>query len=241
MEKKFLGKDIPRQSPAFQKRKRQFSLRGGLLMAVPFLAFGAFLIYQPQYTNSPDTASRAVGPALTRTLASNPGDLGGAIAGGIAGGAGTVAKDNGPQSCKEAVASVTDGKGTPNSSQIFPAIPDVLRTGACTPAVWDRSVIVYLIAKALIMLNWFATTLAILFTLYAGLLYISGFAKEDNVKKAKTLLIATYVGLAIVLLARVIIFSAVDLLSDSPSKSAFDSNGLPIYVGSTPTPSPPTK
>lgn len=241
MEKKFLGKDIPRQSPAFQKRKRQFSLRGGMLMAVPFLAFGAFLIYQPQYTNSPDTASRAVGPALTRTLAAGPNDAAGGLAGGIAGAAGSVTKDTGPKTCADAIASVTDGKGTPKSSQIFPIIPDALRSGDCSPAIWDRSVIIYLIAKALIILNWFATTLALLFTLYAGLLYISGYAKEDNVKKAKTLLIATYVGLAIVILARVIIFSAVDLLSDTPSKNAFDSNGLPIYVGTTPTPTPPTK
>jgi hypothetical protein len=218
MKKQFLGKKIPHQPTGFAKRKRAFSMRGGILMAVPFVAFSIFLSYQPQYTNNPNTAARAVGPAVIRTLGAQPPT--------------TTAADTSADSCAKVISSqLTHGKGIPNGDKIFPVIPEVLKTGGCTPALWDRSVGVYLLNKGLIILNWLAATLAVLLTLYAGLLYISGFAKEENVKKAKTLLIGVYAGLAIVILARVIVSSTVDIFSTSSSQNAFDSAGLPVYSG----------
>lgn len=114
---------------------------------------------------------------------------------------------------------------------LFPIIPDGLRgvnrsgvdvtkdkdpavaASWCSQPFWTIAVAYWFIYKTLAFLNWAAVAIAILLSLYAGVLYITGFAKEDNVKKAKTILIGAYAGLAIVFLAKVLVFGAVNVIS----------------------------
>jgi hypothetical protein len=90
----------------------------------------------------------------------------------------------------------------------------------CTQAFWERTVVYWFVIKILAFINWAATALAILLFLYAGVLYISGFASEANAKKAKQVIGAAITGLVIVILARVIVLGAVALVSDVDVGSA---------------------
>lgn len=223
MDKKFLGKSVPHQSASFKARKRAFSIKGTVLMTIPFLAFVGFLALQPRNAALTETGERAVGPAVVRTLAKDPAPPIAVQPGSCAG---VITNSKNP---------LIDSKGNFVSTKVFPLVPDELKTPPCTPEVWDRNVVTYFILKGLVVLNWLAGTLAVLATLYAGLLYISGFAKEDNVKKAKTLLAATYTGLFIVIFARIIIFSTADLLSKNSSKDAFKNSQVPVYFDDSAT------
>jgi hypothetical protein len=89
----------------------------------------------------------------------------------------------------------------------------------CYPALWGLDVLRLLSYKVLSLLNWLAFVIAILTTVYSGLLYIGGFANEGNIKKAKSLILTVYVGLAIVLLARVILYGTIKSISDGNIKS----------------------
>jgi hypothetical protein len=92
---------------------------------------------------------------------------------------------------------------------IFPLFPAELRNfkdaDGCVPALWDRDVMGVLIFKTLGLLNYIAGAAAVLATIYAGILYLTSYASEANAKKAKTILISTYVGFFIVLGARLIV------------------------------------
>lgn len=104
---------------------------------------------------------------------------------------------------------------------IFPLIPDAIvdygfyngtdTNGGCVPALWNSNIIGMLVYKTLGLLNYIAGAGAILATLYAGILYLTGYMSEANVKKAKTVLIGTYVGFFIILGARLIVESSFQL------------------------------
>ena len=107
------------------------------------------------------------------------------------------------------------------SQNVFPLIPQSALNNptGCNPTGWNLPVVWYFLYKAIYILNWFAGVLAVLLTVYAGILYISGFANESHVKQAKTLLIACYVGLAIVFGARIILLEFAGTFSDGSVNS----------------------
>lgn len=118
-----------------------------------------------------------------------------------------------------------------SSVPIFPLIPSGLYGGnlpdgtpsKCTVSLWNLSVFQVLIYKALGLLNWILFVFALSFTVYAGVLYISGFANEGNVKKARGILVGTYVGLIIALSARLIMGGVVAAFGDSNTTNALKS------------------
>ena len=115
-----------------------------------------------------------------------------------------------------------------NTKTIFPLLPTSILSGTCSPAYWNIGIFQILAYKILTLLEWLAAAMAIIFTVYAGLLYISGFANEKNVSKAKSILTATYLGLAIVLLSRVILYGSIQLFSANQSSST--GNKTPITL-----------
>jgi hypothetical protein len=107
-------------------------------------------------------------------------------------------------------------------TQVFPLISSDMNDsaiGKCNPAVWDQNIAFLFILKALVILNWLADVTAVLATVYAGILYISGFANENNVKQAKNILISCYVGLAIVFSARLIFNEVLTTTTASPNNN----------------------
>jgi hypothetical protein len=104
-------------------------------------------------------------------------------------------------------------------------------TPICTPPFWNRLVVFWFVYKGLAILNWLAGAGALLLTLYAGLLYITGYASENNVKTAKTLLIATYTGLIIILLAKFLVYSSINLFTAQDPDKAIQDNNLPALNG----------
>jgi hypothetical protein len=111
------------------------------------------------------------------------------------------------------------------SGDIFPLFPAVLfdfpdetghvRYTGCYPALWTRDVIGALIFKILGLLNYVAGALALLTTIYAGILYLTAPISEGTVKTAKSILLGTYLGFFIVLGARLIVQGSFQLFGDS--------------------------
>jgi hypothetical protein len=90
--------------------------------------------------------------------------------------------------------------------RLFPLIPESFRDkDGCNPQGWNRRIMAFLAYKVLALANYLAGAVAIIATIYGGILYLGGFAGEENVKKAKSIIIGAYVGFAIVLLARLIV------------------------------------
>lgn len=81
------------------------------------------------------------------------------------------------------------------------------------PPIWDLATLTAILDRSLYLLNWFALFLAIFSTIAAGVYYISGALNEGNAKKAKTMLTVTYTGLAIILLARLILIGPVKVIT----------------------------
>jgi hypothetical protein len=79
----------------------------------------------------------------------------------------------------------------------------------CSPAYWNRNILILIAWKVLYLLYWMAGILAVIITVYAGLLFISGFASEENTKTAKKLLVACYTGIVIIILGRVILYGTI--------------------------------
>lgn len=110
---------------------------------------------------------------------------------------------------------VAFGSGALDAKAVFPIIPEELSPkGQCPPTQWDLMVVRYFSYKLLTAANYLAYILAILFTVWAGILYISGFANEQNTKKAKAIVIGAYVGLLIVILARTILYGSIQTTLD---------------------------
>lgn len=93
-----------------------------------------------------------------------------------------------------------------NNLDLFPLIPKEIATkDGCNPQSWNRTIFVFLTYKLLAILNYLAGAVAIIATIYGGILYLTGFASESTVKQAKSIIIGTYVGFAIILLARLLV------------------------------------
>jgi hypothetical protein len=119
-----------------------------------------------------------------------------------------------------------------NARKIFPLIPSNLLADPskektsedkCSPPYWNLAIVIIMSYKILGLLNWIATTLAIMLTVYAGLLYLTAFASDDRAKTAKKIVIAAYVGLIIVFSARLLLYGAVQLVTnETDPKEALD-------------------
>lgn len=239
MPKSFLGKPVPERSSPVPKRRVKPMWFG--LLVLPALAAGGLLSLQRGELSS-DTGPRTTGGALARSIAANERRLAAVTPSPTAststappaagGGASTV-----PDPCPPAVVS-REFKTIRNASHVagevrndvilFPIVPDGIngydRDGkksdtACSPPFWNRAVVFWFVYKALAFLNWLAMALAILLSLYGGILYITGFANEGNVKKAKGIIIGAYTGLIIVFLAKILVFGAINLISDEDPRN----------------------
>lgn len=103
------------------------------------------------------------------------------------------------------------------SVKLFPLIPAEIRStaeGGCNPQTWNRRIFVFLAYKLLGVLNYLAGAIAITATIFGGILYLTGFASEANIKKAKSVIIGAYIGFAIVLLARLLVQGSFFLFGD---------------------------
>jgi hypothetical protein len=117
-------------------------------------------------------------------------------------------------------------------TNIFPILPSAILTGVdnsgnatnCTPPYWNFDIIRVLMYKVLALLNYGIEVAAIIFTLYAGILYLTGFRAEKNIETAKKLLIATYTGMIISLSATLLLRSAVSAFADPNSAQYIQSN-----------------
>jgi hypothetical protein len=112
------------------------------------------------------------------------------------------------------------------SAPLFPIIPDVISGGGtpastCIQAYWGRGILFFIILRTLQLIGWAAGAAAILLTATAGLFYIAGFGSkgEDNVKKAKKILTATYAGLAIVLLSQFIVRASFNIFVNQSDRT----------------------
>jgi len=197
----FLGKPVPRPSagnPAAPLGRNRLRRRWqGLVLA----GVGLLLLTGFSSSFSPQISGRPTG-GLDGILASVPAYMVGIV---------EAANTNySPTACGSG--------GSPlNNGDIFPLLdPHIfsLDLSGCNPTNWNLNVFWVLGYKVLFLLNWLADVLAVLLTIYAGLLYISGFANEGNVKKAKALLITCYVGLAIVFGARMILLGFADIFTN---------------------------
>lgn len=133
------------------------------------------------------------------------------------------------------------------SVALFPIIPDGLRgfltyngsavTGVasaqersrlifagevCTPSLWTIGVAPFFLQKALVGITWLATVATILFLLYGGVLYLTGFANEKNVEQAKKLITGSLTGLVLVLLAQLAVGGFIRLLTRDPNDLPFN-------------------
>lgn len=106
-----------------------------------------------------------------------------------------------------------------NNMKIFPLVPSELvsnNANECSPPYWNLLVVLYFAYKALRLVNGIAYIMAVTFTVIAGLYYIAGFANEANIKKGKSILLATYIGLIIVLSARLILYGTYQVITGRP-------------------------
>lgn len=129
---------------------------------------------------------------------------------------------------------------------LFPIIPNELTkindTGEpenlCTPANWDRTIIVLLIYRGLGLLNYVAGAIAILATLWGGALYLFSQGQSEQMKNAKTLIIGTYVGFLIVLCARLMVNATFYIFGTGTNFDLIDQFETDKIKDPTPTPTP---
>lgn len=231
MSRTFLGKIIPTHAtPRVQRRAKPAWFA---LLVLPVMAAGGLLTLQSSQL-SPESGPRTTGGALSRSIAAGEEAAEKTRVLRAEGGAAV----NNPCT-KEAVSKAFKRQSDGTYAKdivLFPIIPDGIRgvkedgttdiETVCSQGFWTRDVLYWFGYKILAILNWFATALAILLTMYAGILYISGFANEGNLKTAKGILIGTFMGLGLVFLAKVIVYSAVNVVSnEDPLKI-----GLPVEV-----------
>jgi hypothetical protein len=113
---------------------------------------------------------------------------------------------------------------------IFPLVPKEILSedlAGCSPPYWTREVMIIFAYKVLGLLNWAAATTAVFSTIYAGILYLTGFYKEDNAKKARAILTATLTGFIIVLSARLILGSSQLITGDTSGQLPTDETLIP--------------
>ena len=226
MADSFLGKPYPNLEPVSAPPKKSqlppwlfIGVSGIGLIVATFATLTAGLpVLSRQLSFVEPTPTDTVSVRVFGQAAAGGGDIinGGANGGSTGGGSNsTVTNPVFTNPCDllldsyNAPNSKDDGKRF-SSSRIFPIITsDILSDDpkGCSPPYWNIRIFTILLYKALGLLNYIALTLAILFTVLAGVLYISGTFNEKNVAKAKTILISTYIGLIITLSARLILGS----------------------------------
>jgi hypothetical protein len=209
------------------------------LLVLPAVVAGGLLSLQSQALN-PETGPRTTGGALnrsieagettTRTLAS--GHSSAKIPNPCAK---QVPFRSGTRSAVSAAFHEIRDKdhkvvGTSRDIVLFPFVPDGIsgwdangnrvetltadqRNAVCQPGFWTREVFYWFGYKVLAILNWLAMAAAIILTIYGGLLYISSYANEANAKKAKGIIVGAFIGLAIIFLAKVLVYGAVNIIS----------------------------
>jgi hypothetical protein len=225
----FLGKPIPSQPPSPGASKQKGSVSWVLWVAAPVVLIGAsawLVSGTPAPTPSsaqqtPASQARQLGDASvsTRALAGDPTGGTSGTTSGTSSGTATSGTPSGPVEVASPTCDLgnADISASFNSQKIFPILPKVILDAysgpGCSPAFWNLGIIVVLVWKVVGLLNWIAGILAVLLTVYAGLLYIGGFANESYVGTAKKILTASYVGLAIVIFARLILYAPVQFLS----------------------------
>ena len=248
MPRTFLGKPIPEQAkskPARKLRKKQ-STAWGTLLVLPVVACGALLALQ-KTSLQPTVSERSTGAALARTFASTstPPPTTAATPTPVPNPCDTYLDAPPPNGVRSAFMS---SNGT--ITNIFPIIPDAVNTlpqtvydpttgnsittTYCSPPFWTRQVMYLFVYKGLAILNWLAEALAIIITLYAGILYMTAVYSEGNAKTAKAWLIGAYGGLAIVFLAKTLVFSAISVAVQDNPYTAIQS--APPIPGLTPIP-----
>lgn len=199
-----------------------------MLALAPFFLTATLLLLAPFFsTAGSPQAEVSSEPNLTRTLGNATGNQNRTLATnddeGDAGDSGDDegdAGDNGNES--DPTEACNTFKEDLRTGPLFPIIPDSGRGGesgfeGCTTPFWDRIIIGIFIYKFLGIANYFAGALAVLATIYAGILYLTGFAGEQTVKQAKAILIGTYIGFFIVLSARLIVAGSFYLFGDPTS------------------------
>lgn len=206
----FLGKPIPDLKPTPRARHRQAGLSWLILVAGPVVIIGslAALAFATPFSSSDPVSTEAT----TRSL------------GNISSDRALAAENNVPLTANATTPACTTVLRGLDANKMFPIIPPELRDdNKCPSSRWNLDVARYFAYKALTIINWLASTVAVILTVYAGLLYIGGFASEGNIKKAKSILIASYVGLVIVILARVILYGSIQ----TTLKNNYDPGVLP--------------
>ena len=120
-----------------------------------------------------------------------------------------------------------------NVKTIFPLLPlSILgEHDICSPPYWNLDVIKIFIYKAMALLNYLILVAAIILTIYAGIMYLTGFQNEGNIKKAKGILGATYVGLIISLSATLILRTTISIAASSESQHVINDNNSAIFSG----------
>ena len=118
-----------------------------------------------------------------------------------------------------------------NAKNVFPILPPEILGENCSPPYWDLTIFKILLYKAFALLNYVILVTAIIMTIYAGLLYLSGFSNEKNIATAKTVLISTYVGLALSLSATLILRTTIGVFADDRNGNAIKTNEGEIFYG----------
>ena len=119
-----------------------------------------------------------------------------------------------------------------NAKTITPILPTVILDGSvCSPPYWGLDIIKIFIYKVMSLLNYLILTAAIILTIYAGILYLTGFQSEANIKKSKTILTSTYIGLIISLSATLILRTTISIAADSKGQNVINDNNGVIFSG----------
>ena len=134
-----------------------------------------------------------------------------------------------PTKCSAYSSPVSD---TFNVNSLFPILPSViLNSDSCSPPYWNLDIIKIFIYKVMALLNYSILVAAIVLTIYAGILYLTGFQNEGNIKQSKTILTTTYVGLIISLSATLILRTTISIAADCNAQNAIQDNNSTIFNG----------
>ena len=159
----------------------------------------------------------AGGPTVTKTAPANP----------------PAAAPKTPAAAPAALCDEKDyGSKFNVKSPIFPILPkEILTSDTCSPPYWNLTIFKILLYKGFQLLNYIIEVTAIFMTIYAGILYLSGFSNEKNVATAKTILVSTYLGLALSLSATLILKTTIGVFADQKNGDAIKNNEDTIFHG----------
>ena len=232
-----LGKKIFPTPPTPKYQLTKLIQRVGLAYSLLAVVGGALLLSQPKLQTAASNTVQSDFSSL-RTL----GDFNSTLADGkapVSGVGTTIIATASPCAFTDASNNPTALKKEFNTSAIFPILPSAILTSKdkagvdtnCSPPYWNLDIFRVLLYKGFGLLNYVIEITAVIMTIYAGILYLSGFANEKNVATAKTLLIATYTGLIISLSATLILRTTIGIFADSGTSNAINQNEQQIFHG----------